>query len=159
MSTTASAYDFEVDGLFYSIVSSTDLTCEVIHGDITYAGDIIIPSSVTYDNRNLSVTKIGSMAFCDCTDLASVSIPNSVKEIGSYAFSRCSSLTSAVIPNSLKIIREMTFCDCTSLLFVSIPNSVIIIEQDAFNGYNALTSVSIPDSVTEIGSGAFYNCI
>ena len=39
-----------------------------------------------------SVTRIGAIAFGDCTSLASIRIPNSVTSIGGSAFNRCSSL-------------------------------------------------------------------
>lgn len=33
-----SAYDFEVDGIYYNILSATDLTCEVTKGKSTLGG-------------------------------------------------------------------------------------------------------------------------
>ena len=39
------------------------------------------------------MTSIGNYAFCDCSGLTSVTIPNSVTSIGFYAFSGCSGLT------------------------------------------------------------------
>lgn len=35
---TASAYDFEVDGIYYYVVSMSDLTCAVTRGDNKYTG-------------------------------------------------------------------------------------------------------------------------
>ena len=94
------AYDFEVDGLYYTIISTTDLTCSVTSGDEKNTGDVIIPESVTYKNRDLTVTSIEWYAFSGCSSLTTVDIPNSVTSIGQYAFSGCSSLTTIDIPNS-----------------------------------------------------------
>ena len=89
-SITASAYDFEVDGIYYSIESISDLTVAIAQGDVKYEGDIIIPASVKYNNRTLSVISIGKQAFYGCYNLTSVIIPNSVTSIGYNAFLYCS---------------------------------------------------------------------
>ena len=110
--TSAYAYDFEVDGIYYKVVDFTELTCKVVNsGDenIKYEGDIVIPSEVTYNTRTLKVTEIGYKAFERCTSLTSIDIPDSVTKIGSWAFSNCSSLTSVVIPDSVTEIGDDAF--------------------------------------------------
>lgn len=54
----AFAYDFEVDGIYYEVISVPDLTCEVVCGDTKYSGDIVIPSDVVYNGRTFTVTEI-----------------------------------------------------------------------------------------------------
>ncbi len=152
------AYDFEADGMYYTVISVQDLTCKVSEGDIKYEGDIVIPSEVTYNNRNLSVVAIGEEAFSKCSSLTSVTIPNSVTSIGKKAFADCSSLTSVTIPNSVTKIGQRAFYGCSSLTEVTIPNSVTIIELCAFYECSSLTSVTIPNSVTSIGNYAFKGC-
>ena len=105
----ASAYDFEVDGIYYNIVSASDKTCSVTYGDEKYIGDVIIPEAVTYKGRTLSVVAIGYNAFMDCSELKSIIIPNSVTEIGSYAFCDCKAITSITIPNSVTEIGRSAF--------------------------------------------------
>lgn len=70
-SITAKAYDFEVDGIYYDILSSEDLTVEVVSGNNGYTGDIIIPSTVTFDGNEYRVTSIGESAFYKCSSLTS----------------------------------------------------------------------------------------
>lgn len=38
---SAMAYDFEYDGLYYKILSTADLTCEVVSGDSPYTLSLI----------------------------------------------------------------------------------------------------------------------
>lgn len=54
---TSLAYDFEVDGIYYEVVSVPDLTCAIVKGDVEYAGDFVIPSEVVYNGRTLTVTR------------------------------------------------------------------------------------------------------
>ena len=155
---TASAYDFEYNGMYFNIISTADLTCEITYKDgnyNTYAGNVTIPSEVEYKGRTLTVTRIQD-AFRDCINLTSVTIPNSVPVIS--GFSNCTSLTSVNIPNSATDIFSYAFEGCTSLTAVNIPNSVTEIGWSAFAGCSSLTSVNIPNSVTEIDASAFADC-
>ena len=154
----ANAYDFEVGGIYYNIISATDLTAEVTNGDDKYTGDVIIPSTVNYKSRDLAVIAIGWGGFSGCTELNSITIPNSVKSIGGYAFEDCSSLISITIPDSVTSINSSTFEDCSSLTSIIIPNGVITILGEAFSGCSSLTNITIPNSVISIGEGAFNKC-
>ena len=98
-STTVHAHDFEVDGIYYRIVSASDLTVAVtykkeygIDYSNEYSGKIIIPSTVTYKSKVLTVTEIDGGAFKEC-DITSISIPSSVISIGNNAFDGCGELT------------------------------------------------------------------
>ena len=109
-SISTSAYDVEVDGIYYNLISKGNVA-EVTYGDNQYEGDITIPSSINVNEVEYSVTIIGR-AFSYCSGLTSVTIPNSVTRIGDKAFCGCSSLTSITIPNSVTSIGEFAFEDC-----------------------------------------------
>ena len=126
--------------------------------DESKSGDLIIPSTISYNGTTYSVTSIGDRAFYYCSGLTSVTIPNGVTSIGNYAFYECRSLTSVTIPNSVTSIGEWAFTYCRSLTSVTIPNSVTSIGEWAFSYCISLTSVTIPNSVTSIGGGAFAGC-
>ena len=178
---TASAYDFEVDGIYYNINGNEATVTHKNWSFGAYSGSVVIPITVTYNGTIYRVTAIDVYAFSGCTGLTSIDIPNSVTEIGGWAFSGCSGLTSITIPNSVTTINGLTFSGCTGLTSIDIPNSVTSIGPSAFQdcsgltsivmpkyltkisestfyGCTSLTSIDIPNSVTEIGINAFYGC-
>ena len=73
------------------------------------------------------------------------------------AFRNCTQLTSVTIPNSISYFAG-TFKNCTSLTSITIPESVTQIFGATFENCTALTSVVIPNSVTEIDEYAFLEC-
>ena len=173
-SVSVSAEDFEVDGIYYNIISESDKTVEVTYRgnhrysySNEYSGAVTIPESVTYSGSTYSVTSIGSGAFCEC-GLTSVEIPNSVTSIGDGAFYKCWNLTSVEIPNSVTSIRGNVFSSCSSLTsLVVAPDNPI---YDSREGCNAIVKTSsnellsgcqftiIPNGVTSIGDYAFCYC-
>ena len=161
----ATAHDFVVDGIYYSITDATNNTVEVTYrGDSyssyynEYTGSVAIPENITFFGTTYSVTRIGSSAFNGCTGLTSIKIPNSVTSIGSSAFRGCSGLTSITIPNSVTSIGDYAFSSCTGLTSVTIPNRVTSIGDYAFYGCNRIEELYISRSIKSIGSYAFAEC-
>ena len=85
-SISASAYDVEVDGIYYNLVKSRAI---VTSGKEKYHGDLTIPSSIKYYGKEYEVTNIGDYAFEECGELTTVTLPESLTEIGIRAFSHC----------------------------------------------------------------------
>ena len=73
---SASAYDVEVDGIYYNYLSEKDV--EVKSGDNKYTGDVVIPSSVVINEKECSVTSIGDYAFYGCNSLKTLYYDSSV---------------------------------------------------------------------------------
>jgi hypothetical protein len=64
--------------------------------------------------------------------------------IPNNAFSGCSNITSITIPDSVTSIGNSAFSGCTGLISVTIPDSVTSIGSSAFSGCTGLTSITIP---------------
>ena len=128
-------------------------------------GDISIPSAV----NGTPVTGIGKFALCNCPELVSVKIPNTVKSIGEWAFYGCESLAEVWIPPSVTEIGECVFANCPRLasIIVATDNPKykvvdgVLYTKDMkclVAGHGGLTSVMIPEGVTDINAGAFRCC-
>ena len=157
----AKSDEFTVDGIRYYYDYSTKEGEVSVTRSISgkYSADnIVIPSTVTYNGKQYTVTSIGDNAFSSCYNLTKVTIPNSVKTIENSAFEKCWNLKTVTIPNSVKTIENSAFKGCTGLKTVTIGNSVTTIGISAFAGCTGLTEVTIPNSVTTIWSGAFGHC-
>ncbi len=158
---TATAYNFEVDGIYYNKNSdgvSVSVTYRTTNTGGSYSGNVTIPTKVSYNNTSYTVTSIGENAFNRSSGLTSVTIPNSVTSIGSSAFYSCTGLTSITIPNSVTAIDNYAFKDCNGLKSINIPNSVTKISYGAFQYCSSMTSITIPNSVILIGGYAFSGC-
>ena len=172
----------EASALYYNITSNS--TVEVTYGQWhfnTYVGDIVVPTTVTYEGVTYTVTAIGEIAFGGCEGqlnsvivpntvttigesafassphLSSVILPNSIESFGPGVFARCYGLTSLHLPEGITALSERMFFDCTGLSTIEIPSSVTRIEKSAFE-MSYITSINIPESVTYIGESAFKSC-
>ena len=131
---------------------------------------------------------IGSYAFENCSELESVSLPNTLSSMGEaafrktalkeltipgslktipiYAFSGCAELEKLVIESGVEVIASGNtsyntgaFQNCTKLRSVEIRgNTLEQIGARTFCGCTKLNSINIPSSVETISAYAFYNC-
>ena len=190
--TKVSAHDIEVandEGVtiyYYYINDKTELSVTFRGNSYSaytneYSGNVVIPSSVTYDGKTYNVRSINWHAFQDCTSLTSVTIPDGVTSIGQDAFMNTGIYNNApngicyvdgwacgykgdipsgefVLAQNTRGIGNYLFSQCIDLTSVTIPESVTSIGSSAFMGCTGLTSVTIPNSVTNIGISAFNGC-
>ena len=181
----AQADKFEYKGLWFS-TNNDGKTCAVSsNNNGVYSGNIVIPEAAIYNGKSYKVTSISARCFYNCSELTSVTIPNSVTRIDNLAFYGCSKLTSAPIPPSVTYIDYSAFSGCSGLTSVTIHNAVTYIGDFAFrdcsgvtkvifnaekctemgyisvyvfSGCTKLTSLSIGDKVSRIPDYAFYGC-
>ena len=170
ISLSAKAYDFSsmINGqtLYFNITSnispySVEVTSEITSGTFYITqptGAILIPDTISYNQNIYSVTSIGNHAFNECSDITSITIPNSVTSIGDYAFYFCIGLTSITLPNSITSIGNYAFAYCPALSSMSIPSYISTIGQAAFYNCSSLISITLPNSLNSIGSSAFEKC-
>ena len=118
-----------------------------------------IPADTTSFNVRGDCVGISAEAAWNCTSLASVSIPNSVKTIGESAFKACTALTSVTIPGSVTFMGKNIFQGCTGLADVTFNTGVTFVSDYAFDGCTRLAIVNINNgTLTAIGVAAFRNC-
>ena len=105
------------------------------------------------------VISINKMCFQNCSNLKSVSIPNTVTEIGFNTFFNCKSLESISIPDSVTKMDYGIFEGCESLKNVSLSNNTYAIRFGTFYGCTSLESITIPSNVKSVEIFAFKGCI
>lgn len=182
----ARSSDFIVGEIEYFIPSSVknEVYCYNVPSEYKNTLEIAeIPSSVVYENKTYTVTKISRGAFMSCSKLTKIEIPSTVRTIESQAFygckslksiklpegleevsfglfQKCSSLESIYLPSSIKTIAANTFDGCNSLVTLELPaNLTGIIDEETFRDCWLLKSLTIPSGITQIGEYAFRNCV
>lgn len=164
--------DFEVDNISYKILSTEDKTVavscretsfwcgyiDVRYDNRLYEGDLVIPSTVTFEDTEFTVTGIYDHAFDDCEGLTSVAIPKTVTWIGGWAFRACLRLLSVNIPESVTSIGENAFAYCNELTILTLPEGITDIGVGAFSDCSRLTSINIPQSLTTISKQMLAYC-
>ncbi len=152
-----------VDNIYYNVLSNN--TVEVTHGKYQtdgteeYTGDITIPETIVYAGITYSVVAVGDYAFCYCTELTSITIPNSVESIGEWAFDDCYALESVTLGSGLKTIKSWGFQVCYSLKEITIPDSVETIGYEAFGACFLLENVTLGNGLKTIDDIAFEWCV
>ena len=161
-----SAQVFEVDGFQYEISGDEVTLKRISHRSET---KIVIPNTVTYDEKTYSVTSIGSGAFNQNWHFTNIEIPNSVTSIEDYAFQGCGNLANIEIPNSVTSIGNLAFSYCHNIESIKVEDGNKV--YDSRDNCNAIVktatntliagckNTTFPNSVTSIGFGAFirYN--
>ena len=107
--------------------------------------------------------------FYDCTNLKSVTLPQSLTSIGVFIFENCPSITSVTIPANVSEITMNPFINCENLKEVKVSKDNSNYYSDGnylyekktnkiISAFNVGSSVTIPDSVTSIGEYTFAYC-
>lgn len=157
-----------VDGITYNLNGNE---AEVTTSSIgEYTGEIVIPSSITYEGAEYSVTSIGDFAFWGSGSLTSVTMPGSLVKIGEYAFFVCSSLVSVAIPDNVSSIGKDAFGSCSNLTNIEVGQANEDYSSSdgvLFNKKQDLLIICpprksgqyvIPENVSSIGYAAFSGC-
>ena len=154
----ANAHDFEVDGIYYNILSEEEKTVEVVAysdwSESDYSGNIEIPETVCrWWGTEYSVVAIGKNAFRNC-QLENITLPKTIRIIGDYAFEYCKS-NNISLPETLKRIGDNAFSYCSGLYSQKISQEIEYIGEHAFSYSDFGGSLTIPTSCKYIGKFAF----
>ena len=138
--------------------------------DISANGDGSVIAKWTFENRTLTISGTGEMAYMGGEEkkfwhkngythfIENAVIGNGITNISGMAFDGCVNLKNITLPNSITEIEWYAFSQCESLQSIQISEGVTSIEQSAFSGCSSLTNITIPEGVTSIGSYAFSGC-
>lgn len=159
--TTAKAYDFSVDGIYYNILDETsvEVTYKVHNNTPDYQGDIVVSANVTNNGTTYNVTKIGQYAFGACQKITSITLPEGIKTIDGRAFYCCYKLETISLPNSLETIGDNAFESCSVLKSITIPSGVKEIGNNTFSQCPALECIVVAEGNTTYDSRDNCNAI
>lgn len=165
--------DVKIDGIYYSLDSSTKTAEVAYNNSSTSIENVVIPEIVNYEEIEYIVTSISFEAFHYNDYITSVFIPKTVTSIGGSAFGDCENLATIKVAsdnpyftnydNGIEAVysKDMTtlvVVPCTAIGEFTIPNTVTELAYGAFDGCHSLTNVIIPSSITIIGDYVFANC-
>ena len=140
----AYAYDIEVENadgvmMYYNYINEgTEL--EVTYKTTSYnsySGSVVIPEEVTFMNRMRKVTSIGHDAFCLCSGLTSVTIPNSVTSIGNAAFDGCDLESVISLIEEPFAIRGKASSDTRTFSLNTFNNATLYVPAGSIDKYKA----------------------
>ena len=94
------------------------------------------------------VTSVGAAAFSDCANLASVSLPSTLKSIGDMAFAFCQQLESPALPAGLVSIGDKAFWFCDAFQSITIPAGVKEMGANPFPKCHNLTEILVEEGCT-----------
>lgn len=124
--------------------------------------------AIYHDKR---IKEIADSAFSGCSNLKSVTIPDTVTKIGAESFSGCGRLQNVTIPDSIKSIGLDAFKGCTALKSITVDENNTEYKSIDGNLYNkngttliryavgkTQSTFVVSDRVTSISAGAFNGC-
>lgn len=153
---------FDVEQLTYTIIDVTNNYVSVKKQNDNINTHIVIPSNVTYNSTEYTVTQIADNGFCNLHYLKGVTIPNTITKIGKNAFQNTGNNNSTPfvveMGNSVAEIGDYAFYNCQKINSVSLPETCTSIGSHAFDNCINLTSINLPQGMTEIKPYTFWKC-
>lgn len=153
--TNAWAYDFSAKApsgqtLYYNIYGSTVKVTypgenrwgAYWNGYSKPTGNLVVPSSVTYNGVTYPVTGFEFLTFYQCSGLTSVTIPDAVSFISNGLFYGCSGLTELDLPANVRTIGGEAFRYCNRLEIIRLRSQPPLLDgENIFDGTGNLTFI------------------
>lgn len=154
------AYDFEVDGIRYTITSFTEYTCNIVGSSSDVDAHLLIPTTVTFNDRILKINAIEESSFYQNNSIVGVTIPKEITKVGAEAFANCANLEDVVFEGDLSQIGTKAFANCNNLKSIVFQGNVKnnCIGTYLFSGCSSLTSITFPNGIEEFPDGFLYSC-
>ena len=168
----AFAYDFQVGNLCYTILSPNDKTVSVEAAEDKPTGDVVIPSIVSYNGVDFSVTSIPERGFASCYYVTSLTIPHTMKSIGVYGLGWMWGLETLIFDNPQNITSDshafnydwrsfskvkIINCDEISLLNQGLDLMNSLPPHELYINDKKVEDYVVPDG-TEVMNILFANC-
>jgi uncharacterized repeat protein (TIGR02543 family) len=147
-----------IDGVRYQYNPWGDVftLCSPGSEDPAYTGVVNIPATLTYNEKEYTVTKMQNGVFKGST-VTKVTFPATMETIGYEAFKDVTTLTEVVLPEGVKKIESYAFQNCTNLTTITLPEGLNDIGGNAFEG-SGLKEITIPGTVQYLHNRCFYGC-
>lgn len=161
---SVSAYDFEVEGLYYDIESVSDRTCALTSGDNIYTGVVNIPDSVLVNGRYLKVIAIKAGAFLNSKELSELTIPSNVKNIDGRVFAYGSTTIGKLIflhsPIPLTVGSYSVYPSIYSSFYNCNPTEVYIDREisSGFSSHASIEKLTIGNHIENFDTRLFNEC-
>jgi hypothetical protein len=97
------------------------------------------------------------MAFCGCSALKTLVLPDRILSVGSYAFAGCQAWKDVRVPASLTFLGAGAYSN-TRLAVLDLPASLNRVPEDAFYNCRQLHHITLHDRVTHLHQDAFSEC-
>lgn len=133
----------------------------ILPSSVQTIGKMLFLNSGILTSVDFSYSQISTLSeatFQGCYNLASVSLPTSLRIIDSMCFYQCA-FSSITIPEGVTTMNNNCFILCNNLYSITLPSTLEYIGENCFNGLPLLNSVDL--SVTNVkilGQSAFANC-
>lgn len=115
-----------------------------------YAGDIVIPETITDGGVTYTVGVVGATAFKNNTEITSIVLPKGCTDIKAGSFQNCTALKSVTLPSDLTVLNRLTFSGCSALEAISIPAGVTALNNGQIGGCTSLKKIVLEESEAEI---------
>ncbi len=96
------------------------------------------------------ITGIGYAAFCNLTNLVSVSFPTSLTSIASYSFMDCDNLLEVIIPENVTTLPAWAFLSCRKLEKIILPTNFSKLDNRTFGFANNIKELHILNPVPPV---------
>lgn len=142
----------------FNIISDMENTVEVTRNETgEYAGDIVIPNQIVYNDKTYTVTTVASDAFSGCPNITTVTIGSTKTTNESNVTNNPSAARTRAVGNAGITVGERAFKNCSGLTALTLGEIVTCIGNEAFAGCTSLTNVTCGSAKPAVASDNIFD--